>query len=789
MGDDRMDDSNQSLWDWLVLEIKHPRVRRAAILALAVLFIGGGIVTLWIAGFENGNGGVLILLGALAAWIGIAFRIPDESQADAEDWLGLFSKPQEALASIDPAAGAEGASRPQTRAGLTLVRFPIAVCFALVAQAIKDLHPYGMDASQLVGWFFYGVAAIAAIWALVAGDLAFPITPGGQNLIVGRLPEFRFPQWVCLLSATAFAVLAFFTFTIYFEPMPCLFLLFAVLYWILAVSTIIKNEQIDVAVSLRAFLDRLREKMLTAASGWHLSPWTMLCLAVFIGLALLRTYRLELIPPEMTSDHAEKLLDVNGILRGQTYIYFANNGGREPLEFYLVALVEAIFGTGVTFLSLKIVSVAEGILALPFMYLLAKEWMGKRAGLLAMVLVGVGYWPDVISRIGLRFPLSPLFSAMTLYFFWRALRRKEWNSFIWAGLALGIGLNGYTTMRILPFALVLTTILFAFSSDARGSRWWAAAGLGVALGTAFLLFLPMLRYASLYPDAFMLRTITRIAPIGGSVTDPIGVFFANMSQALRMFSENDGVGWFQLVPLRPALDIVTGAFFHLGVLLAIGFAFQRRSWESLLLPLAVPILLLPSVMALALPSENPSLTRGSAAIPVVFLLAVFGLAVFFNLLRRWFSPQTGWLAGVMIAALLGIGGIQNLDLTLSQYPEVYGQNCENASELGDVIQSFAKLENSFDEAHVIPYPLWVDGRLVSIYAGAPDHDFEILPKDLPGFPTNGKWTMFLLHAQDTDSLKALQTKYPQGSWKLIPSKYPGDDFIEFVVSPDSQALV
>jgi hypothetical protein len=65
-------------------------------------------------------------------------------------------------------------------------------------------------------------------------------------------------------------------------------------------------------------------------------------------------------------------------------------------------------------------------------------------GLLAFVLMGIGYWPNVISRVGLRFPLYPLFAAPTLFFLIRGLGTRNRNDFIFAGLFLGLGLHGST---------------------------------------------------------------------------------------------------------------------------------------------------------------------------------------------------------------------------------------------------------------------------------------------------------------------------------------------------------
>jgi hypothetical protein len=455
----------------------------------------------------------------------------------------------------------------------------------------------------------------------------------------------------------------------------------------------------------------------------------------------------------------------------------------------LVALVSQLLGTGISFLSLKIVSIAVGLATLPFLYLLGKELADRRVGLLAMILCGVAYWPDMISRIGLQLPLAMLFTAATVYFFLVALRRRRWNYFLWAGIALGIGLYGYMPIRIVPVVLALAVGLFLLHPSSKGSRWWGVAGFLLTGFTAFLLFIPFIRYAVDLPDVSWLTTITRIVPGQGNVVDPIGVFFGNLSNALQLFNWNDGVGWFNCVPLRPALDIVTGALFPLGVISTLVFFLRKRSWEGLFLILAIPVLLLPSVLMLAEPIANPSLARANTAVPIVFLLPALSLVMVLDYLRGLLAGSSGrWIGALLAAFLIFLAAAQNFDLTQRQYPEVYRENVQNASEIGAFIDRFAHSIGRYDDAFLVSYPYWVDDRLVSIYAGEPiDHSFLMQPENIAGFQPTGRPTLFLLLATDTEDLQALESKFPNGYWRIVPSVYPNYDFVYFLVpgTPDT----
>ncbi len=154
-------------------------------------------------------------------------------------------------------------------------------------------------------------------------------------------------------------------------------------------------------------------------SGFHfrISPWTLLILLSFIVVCFLRFYRLDQVPIEMISDQAEKLLDVNDILGGTFSIFFPRNTGREAFQMYLSALMSVIFGTGISFLTLKIGTAIMGVITAIYLYFLGKEVGNRWVGLFALILCGIGYWPNVIleSACGLHFiqPLLPRLSIIS----------------------------------------------------------------------------------------------------------------------------------------------------------------------------------------------------------------------------------------------------------------------------------------------------------------------------------------------------------------------------------------
>ncbi|MFW6183222.1 MAG: hypothetical protein ACOC8X_05435, partial [Chloroflexota bacterium] len=102
----------------------------------------------------------------------------------------------------------------------------------------------------------------------------------------------------------------------------------------------------------------------------------LLLLAITLLGAFFRLYRLDSVPLEMTSDHAEKLLDVYDVLNGHRPVFFPRNTGREAFQFYLTAGLIRFTPLELGHLALKVGTAIFGIITVPFTYLLGRELYG-----------------------------------------------------------------------------------------------------------------------------------------------------------------------------------------------------------------------------------------------------------------------------------------------------------------------------------------------------------------------------------------------------------------------------
>ncbi len=511
---------------------------------------------------------------------------------------------------------------------------------------------------------------------------------------------------------------------------------------------------------------------------------TIALLAILALGAFFYFYRLDTLPAEMNSDHAEKLLDVNDILEGHTPVFFNRNTGREPLQFYITAALIKLTGVPLSHLALKLGTALLGWLTIPWTFLLAREMFDDTVGLLAAFFVATLRWPVTIARMGLRYPFTPFFAAASLYYVWRAIKYHQRNDFLLAGFWIGFGLLGYIPSRNVP--LIALGILALYWVCAGIDRWrdWKAFAFNSALlfGLVGVIFMPLLRFSLDYPDMFWYRALTRVASAEKSIEGNIvWVFARNLVNLAEMFHYRGDEVWVTNVNGQPTLDFVTGGLLLLGVVIAIYRAARANLIVNGFLLTTFVALLLPSALALAFPRENPSLVRTGGAIPLTAILIALPLASWVKLLQG--APRgIGALKGIAVGAVLLAASALNYQWYFEQYAENYRNAAQNSTEAGAIVRGFVNSVGDFEHAYYIGYPHWMDGRAIAINAGNLYWDHFTL--DAAEFirPENPQANLlYLVHRDDAANLQKLQARYPTGQMRRVISRTPGKDFIVFFV--------
>lgn len=558
--------------------------------------------------------------------------------------------------------------------------------------------------------------------------------------------------------------------------------------------------------------------------NWRKS-WTFAALIVIMLLAAsMRLTHVAEVPPEMTSDHVEKILDSQRVLDGSREIFFPNNGGREAFQMYAMALFSQLPGLSMDFTTLKLLSVIEGMLAVLLMFWLGRSLfeenarLGNLVGLLMAALVAVSYWHTALSRLGLRIVLTTIVTTLLLIYLARAMRHNRRGDYIRAGLVLGFGLYTYQAVRMLPVVIIVGMgLAFLFAARNWRMRGQYAWNFIVLVVIAFVVFVPLFGYWLQYPEDFWRRTsgrllgddiiqetqadgtiITRNATIGERLeafNENLPILTNNLRTALLMFNWKGDVAWINAAPNRPALDSLTGALFVIGLAAWLMRMVRRRDMFDWLVPLIILIMLLPSALSIAYPVENPSHTRTSGALPAAYLIAALPLALMVYSITRLLRDRHGVIISLGLVGVVVLGAQSlNSSIYFNDYRESYLVSALPYSEAGRILRGFAESDGAYGNAFMVAYPYWWDHRAVGIEAGRTDWPNGIVNReDIPVFLAEAYWRtdayrlnperdlLFFYSTEDDDTEAYLQQLFPTGYSQYRQSYQADDDYKLFRV--------
>lgn len=379
--------------------------------------------------------------------------------------------------------------------------------------------------------------------------------------------------------------------------------------------------------------------------------------AILVLAAVLRVRQLDTVPPGMTHDEAAFGAEAERILAGERPLYFALGYGHEPLYAYLVALSFTLLGHTLT--AIRITSAVCGVLVVLGTYLVARQWFGPRAAVVAAAWMAVAFWPLSLSRQALRAVTLPMLWLPAVWWFWRGLRRTGWVDMgsttegdrprdgrrylavvelALAGLFLGGTLYTYMASRVawLAFPLFIIYLLMrqillrSRGQPAMGTlrtllrRGWP--GMLVFLGVAGLVALPLMLYLQAHP-ADEIRVGLMLEPVRELLAGRPERVLRHAWNALRLFSWVGDEFWGYNIPGRPVFGWAGSLVFYGALALALWRWSDPRS--------AFLLLWLGAGMAPAMITTNQGIfLRAIVAQPAVYILLGAGLAALADAARR-----------------------------------------------------------------------------------------------------------------------------------------------------------
>ncbi len=585
-------------------------------------------------------------------------------------------------------------------------------------------------------------------------------------------------------------------------------------------------------------LNRLVENLL--ATGIHINPekfklsnyfrwrytYTLLIFIVFLG-AYFRMHDLDAVPSDMTSDHIEMMGDALRVNDGEYSVFFPNNGGRESVQMYIVKLIANDLGAGFNFRALKYATVTEGLLAIVLLFFMVKtmfgndtaenERLGDLVGLAASALLAISSWHTMMSRLGLRIPLTPIAAILVTIFLIRAIRNNRRVDFVHMGIILGVGMYWYQSDRMLPFVaipIVGLAVLFSFPRWGKMSRYiinFAMAGI-----IALTIYLPMYRYSVEFPGEFWSRGYGRIfgdfvygycdydettgryqfcGPTTQELVEHLwnnrDILQDNYENAFLMFGWEGDPAWFHNGKGYPAMDPVTNALLMLGAAMWILFALRKRKIIYAIVPIGIVVMMIPSILAIAPTAhENPAFTRISGIMPFVFLLAGFPVGVLANeIIKAGYSRSAFYVPAILIGFLFINSAIpQNYETYFTVYRESYEYSWKPYKQISEPLQNFAEGEGSFGNAFYVHTPHWLDHRIVGAMAGDNYWPNSLIERDViyqrmqenQGTPYEydpEKPLLFMINLNDQASVDFFQERFPGGELRIVKARNNNDFYV------------
>ena len=532
-------------------------------------------------------------------------------------------------------------------------------------------------------------------------------------------------------------------------------------------------------------------------------PLTVLAAAAVLGFAF-RLHDLNSRPIGIWFDEAQNGLIARQILNGDYPPTFIGGSTQLPSAFfYVYALAAKVMGEGV--LSLRTVSTIGGLLALPLLFLLAREFFGWRVAAIATFFLAIMRWHVNFSRFGVTNIWAGTFALGATYFFVRGLRGHGWWNLVVAGAFVGVTPYAGFYGIFLPIVLLALWAHMAIFGRVLRFREHAAALLVVG-AVAVVVYGPVLYWDMTHWDEYTSRPSTASILKDKSPAEAYHAVIKSAKQHILMFnSEGDRNGRHNL-PHAPMLDTVTALLFVLGL----GLAVMRIRGPGYFLLLVWMVVFIQNGIW-SVEFEAPQAFRTSALTPAIAMLAALPLGALWDMASRPRAPaaegeprgQGAMATAGSMAVKLGVAGAIGTLLVIAawrNYDTYFDDQLDDPevwtaynTEIGFVAREFDRLPaddevliSTLFDSPVLRYVAPQRYEPLTKGAAPPNHQLD-LTRDIPlGDPTTAT-TIFLDRTKPgyEDWLKSL---YPDARFNRVVNPNRADFPVVYEVTVDPQSV-
>lgn len=302
--------------------------------------------------------------------------------------------------------------------------------------------------------------------------------------------------------------------------------------------------------------------------------------------------------------------------QGRIEVFYDLGGeGREGLYQTILTVTTGAIGGGL--IGYRMLSVWLGLLTLAAVYALVKRLYTPTAAVAAMALLSVGMLPVMMSRMISRESALPLLLTGILLAFARAFslpdgdmrRRARTTPFTALGLLLGAGFYVHPAHFIIAlFSMVFIAYMIVRRPMSRRRLGYIGFALVIMIVVAMPYLISSIRLRELSGPARLFENMvtTRPEAVSSVMRGLGGLFLVGDQNALVN------------LPGRPMIDLVSGLFLVLGVVVALRYFHQSR----FIMPLLATVALAPVTL---MRTTSPDFVAMSLLLPLIALF--FGVGV------------------------------------------------------------------------------------------------------------------------------------------------------------------
>ena len=364
----------------------------------------------------------------------------------------------------------------------------------------------------------------------------------------------------------------------------------------------------------------------------------LIAVLLLLLAGFLRLNNITTLPPGFSDDEINNIRIVETAREGTVEVFYdLGDEGREGLYPISLAFFTSLTGKGMW--EYRLPSIWAGMLATALIYAVGKRLFGLMAGLSALALMAVSFWPILLSRQVAQATLLPLLVTATLLSLMTAFPVYRHHSSVGEttaaatglGILLGLGLYVHPA-GLLMLVYSLAFILYVFRAQTPSSRRTLNTYIGFTLLLMIIIGMPYVISSIRSPTLSGTNRLVGENPHFSPQT---------MVQALGgIFIVGDQNPLHNL-PERPLFDVVSGLFIIAGLATAI-WDWQKRQHTLILLAMAI----LSPVFLLA--ANAPDFLNYASALPLLALLVGLGVQKTMNSLPRPFKG----LAGISLVVVL-----------------------------------------------------------------------------------------------------------------------------------------